>query len=57
MKKEREEAKKDLSALRHSQAPMVRKIKEIDEQLQHIEDQVKSKVKKKEKRNTHRLVL
>lgn len=47
MKKEREEAKKNLSALRHSQAPMVRKIKEIDEQLQPIEDQVKSKVKKK----------
>lgn len=47
VKKEREEAKKNLSALRHSQAPMVRKIKEIDEQLQPIEDQVKSKVKKK----------
>ncbi|CAG07476.1 unnamed protein product, partial [Tetraodon nigroviridis] len=43
VKKEREEAKRNLSALRHSQAPMVRKIKELDEQLQPIEDQVKAK--------------
>lgn len=48
MKKEREEAKRNLSALRHAQAPMVRKIKEVDEQLKPIDDQIKSKVKKKE---------
>lgn len=52
MKKEREEAKKNLSALRHAQAPMVRKIKEIDEQLHPTEDQVKSKVSKNKERNT-----
>lgn len=46
MKKEREEAKKQLSALKHAQAPMVRKIQQIDEQLKPIETQIKAKVKK-----------
>lgn len=50
MKKERDEAKKNLSALKHSQAPMVRKIKEIKEKLQPTEDQVKSKVKKNKRK-------
>lgn len=47
MKREKEEARRNRSALRQSQAPMVRKIKEIDEQLQPTEDQVKFKVKTK----------
>lgn len=46
VKKEREEAKKNLSALKHSQAPMIRKINEIKENLQPVDDQIKSKVKK-----------
>lgn len=45
MKKEREEAKKQLSALKHAQAPMLRKIQQIDEQLKPIEAQIKAKVK------------
>lgn len=46
MRKERDEAKKQLSALKQAQAPMVRKIQQIDEQLKPIETQIKAKVKK-----------
>lgn len=46
MKKEREEAKRQLSALKQAQAPMLRKIQMIDNQLKPTEAQIKAKVKK-----------
>lgn len=46
MKREREEAKRQLSALRQAQAPMLRKIQEIENQLKPTEAQIKAKVKK-----------
>lgn len=45
VKKEREEAKKQLSAVRQAQAPMLRKIQQIDDQLKPTEAQMKAKVK------------
>lgn len=46
MKKERDEAKKQLSSLKQTQAPMVKKIQQIDEQLKPTEAQIKAKVTK-----------
>uniref|UniRef100_A0A3Q2E3Q6 Structural maintenance of chromosomes protein 5 n=1 Tax=Cyprinodon variegatus TaxID=28743 RepID=A0A3Q2E3Q6_CYPVA len=43
VKMEREEAKKQLSALRQSQAPMLKKIQQIDDKLKPTEAQLKSK--------------
>ncbi|XP_029012929.1 structural maintenance of chromosomes protein 5 [Betta splendens] len=43
VKKEREEAKRHLSALRQSQAPMLRKIQQIDNQLKPTEAQIRAK--------------
>lgn len=43
---EREEAKKQLSALRQAQAPMLKKIQQIDDQLKPTEAQMKAKVTK-----------
>lgn len=47
MKQERDKAKKLLSALKHSQSPMVKKIQQVDEQLRPTEEQIKAKVRKK----------
>lgn len=44
VKKEREEVKKHLSGLRQAQAPMLKKIQQIDEQLKPTEAQIKAKV-------------
>lgn len=46
MKKERDEAKKQLFALKQAQAPMLRKIQLIDNQLKPTEAQIKAKVKR-----------
>lgn len=43
---EREEAKRELNALRQSQMPMLRKIQEIDNILKPSEAQIKAKVRK-----------
>uniref|UniRef100_A0A3B5LCL1 Structural maintenance of chromosomes protein 5 n=1 Tax=Xiphophorus couchianus TaxID=32473 RepID=A0A3B5LCL1_9TELE len=43
LKMEREEAKKQLSALRQAQAPMLKKIQQIDDQLKPNESQMKAK--------------
>ncbi|CAN9516172.1 unnamed protein product [Ophioblennius macclurei] len=43
VKKERDEAKRHLSALKQVQAPMRRKILDIEEQLKPTEDQIKAK--------------
>uniref|UniRef100_A0A4W6CS39 Structural maintenance of chromosomes protein 5 n=1 Tax=Lates calcarifer TaxID=8187 RepID=A0A4W6CS39_LATCA len=43
VKREREEAKRQLSALRQAQAPMLRKIQEIENQLKPTEAQIKAK--------------
>uniref|UniRef100_UPI0037E93740 structural maintenance of chromosomes protein 5 n=1 Tax=Semicossyphus pulcher TaxID=241346 RepID=UPI0037E93740 len=43
LKKERDEAKRQLSALRQAQAPMLRKIQQIDTQLKPTEAQIKAK--------------
>ncbi|XP_035513376.1 structural maintenance of chromosomes protein 5 [Morone saxatilis] len=43
VKKERDEAKKQLSALKQAQAPMLRKIQLIDNQLKPTEAQIKAK--------------
>uniref|UniRef100_A0A8C4GZP8 Structural maintenance of chromosomes protein 5 n=1 Tax=Dicentrarchus labrax TaxID=13489 RepID=A0A8C4GZP8_DICLA len=45
VKKERDEAKRQLSALKQAQAPMLRKIQLIDNQLKPTEAQIKAKVK------------
>uniref|UniRef100_A0A7N6C342 Structural maintenance of chromosomes protein 5 n=1 Tax=Anabas testudineus TaxID=64144 RepID=A0A7N6C342_ANATE len=44
VKKERDEAKRQLSALKQAQTPMLRKIQEIDNQLKPTEAQIKCKV-------------
>uniref|UniRef100_A0A3B4FAQ6 Structural maintenance of chromosomes protein 5 n=1 Tax=Pundamilia nyererei TaxID=303518 RepID=A0A3B4FAQ6_9CICH len=44
VKKERDEARKQLSSLKQTQAPMVKKIQQIDEQLKPTEAQIKDKV-------------
>uniref|UniRef100_A0AAQ5X2H8 Structural maintenance of chromosomes protein 5 n=1 Tax=Amphiprion ocellaris TaxID=80972 RepID=A0AAQ5X2H8_AMPOC len=46
VKKEREEAKRQLSALKQAHAPMLRKIQLIENQLQPTEAQIKAKVTK-----------
>ncbi|XP_026224608.1 structural maintenance of chromosomes protein 5 [Anabas testudineus] len=43
VKKERDEAKRQLSALKQAQTPMLRKIQEIDNQLKPTEAQIKAK--------------
>ncbi|KAM6925073.1 structural maintenance of chromosomes protein 5 [Xenentodon cancila] len=43
VRKERDEAKRQLSGLRQGQAPMLRKIQQIDEQLKPTEAQMKAK--------------
>ncbi|CDQ80359.1 unnamed protein product [Oncorhynchus mykiss] len=43
VKKEREDAKKQLKTVRESQAPMLKKIQHIDSQLRPIENQMKDK--------------
>uniref|UniRef100_A0A3B4FA63 Structural maintenance of chromosomes protein 5 n=1 Tax=Pundamilia nyererei TaxID=303518 RepID=A0A3B4FA63_9CICH len=43
VKKERDEARKQLSSLKQTQAPMVKKIQQIDEQLKPTEAQIKDK--------------
>ncbi|XP_040009669.1 structural maintenance of chromosomes protein 5 [Xiphias gladius] len=43
VKRERDEAKKQLSAQRQAQAPMLRKIQQIDNQLKPTEAQIKAK--------------
>ncbi|XP_012726060.2 structural maintenance of chromosomes protein 5 [Fundulus heteroclitus] len=43
VKMEREEARKQISALRQAQAPMLKKIKQIDDRLKPIDDQMKAK--------------
>lgn len=44
MKKERDETKTQLVALKQAKAPIVRKIQQIEEQLKPIEAQIKTKV-------------
>lgn len=46
MKKERDEAKRQLSSLKQAQTPMLRKIQQIENQLKPTEAQIKAKVKK-----------
>uniref|UniRef100_A0A665U7N1 Structural maintenance of chromosomes protein 5 n=1 Tax=Echeneis naucrates TaxID=173247 RepID=A0A665U7N1_ECHNA len=43
IKRERDEAKRQLAALKQAQAPMLRKIQEIDNQLKPTEAQIKAK--------------
>ncbi|XP_041860564.1 structural maintenance of chromosomes protein 5 [Melanotaenia boesemani] len=43
VKKERDEAKRQFSALKHSQAPMLRKIQQIEDQLKPTEAKMKAK--------------
>lgn len=45
MKKERDETKAQLVALKQAKAPIVEKIQQIEEQLKPIEAQIKNKVK------------
>lgn len=45
VKKEREEAKQQLSSLRQTQAPMLKKIQAIENQLKPIDAQIKAKVR------------
>uniref|UniRef100_A0A8C8F1W6 Structural maintenance of chromosomes protein 5 n=1 Tax=Oncorhynchus tshawytscha TaxID=74940 RepID=A0A8C8F1W6_ONCTS len=47
VKKEREDANKQLKTVRESQAPMLKKIQHIDSQLRPIENQMKDKVRQK----------
>lgn len=47
MKRERDEAKRQLSSLKQAQTPMLRKIQQIDNQLKPTEAQIKAKVKKR----------
>lgn len=47
MKKERDETKKQLSGLKQTQAPMLKKIQQIDERLKPTEAQIKAKVMEK----------
>lgn len=44
MKKERDETKAQLVALKQAKAPIVRKMNQIEEQLKPIEAQIKTKV-------------
>lgn len=46
MKKERDEAKRQLSSLKQAQTPMLRKIQQIENQLKPTEAQIKAKVEK-----------
>uniref|UniRef100_A0A665U860 Structural maintenance of chromosomes protein 5 n=1 Tax=Echeneis naucrates TaxID=173247 RepID=A0A665U860_ECHNA len=48
IKRERDEAKRQLAALKQAQAPMLRKIQEIDNQLKPTEAQIKAKCKQKQ---------
>lgn len=50
VKKERDEAKRQLSALKQAQAPMLRKIQLIENQLKPTEAQIKAKVRIKPKK-------
>lgn len=45
VKREREDAKRQLSALKQAQAPMLAKIQQIEDQLKPTEAQMKAKVK------------
>uniref|UniRef100_A0A8C8F0V2 Structural maintenance of chromosomes protein 5 n=1 Tax=Oncorhynchus tshawytscha TaxID=74940 RepID=A0A8C8F0V2_ONCTS len=47
VKKEREDANKQLKTVRESQAPMLKKIQHIDSQLRPIENQMKDKVRQR----------
>uniref|UniRef100_A0A8C7ZG07 Structural maintenance of chromosomes protein 5 n=1 Tax=Oryzias sinensis TaxID=183150 RepID=A0A8C7ZG07_9TELE len=47
VRREREETKRQLSALRQAQTPMLRKIQEIDDQLKPTEAQMKTKVERR----------